>query len=844
MSDNIEIQVTDQAVEVDITPQVVEVTANVCLPGIPAGGLTGQVLAKSSNADYAVQWVTGGGGGGGAVWGAITGTLTNQTDLVNYVALRVPYTGATSDVNLGEYGIQLGNIEFDTTPTGAPTSAGSMVWDDETGTVGLVLKGGNVNAKLAQDLYARVVNKVGSNLTKANYRALRVSTPQGQRLSVQLAQANNDANSAETIGINAEDIANNQEGYIITFGQIFGINTTGSLFGETWADGDVLYLSPTTAGYITNVKPLADHIVVLGYVEYAHVNQGRIFVKVMNGWELEELHDVVITSPTNGQTLTYNASTGKWVNTTPTTGTVTSVSVTSGNGFAGTVANASTTPAITLSTTITGILKGNGTAISAATAGTDYQAPITLTTTGSSGAATFVSNTLNVPTYTLSGLGGQPLATNLTSLAGLTFASTSFVKMTAAGTFALDTNTYLTGNETITLSGDVTGSGATAITATIASNAVTNAKLAQVATATFKGRTTAGTGNVEDLTMTEATAMLNVFTSTLQGVVPASGGGTTNFLRADGTWAAPSGGGGGITSLNGLTAATQTFSTGTGGTDVNWSSATSTHTLNIPDASTTARGLILSGAQTIGGNKIIQGSTSSSSTNALTVRNSASANMLICRDDGGIFVGTFIRANSGNLTLRTGGTGNGMVIDSNGAHGSGNNVVNFTFPITMTTQTADCNQLQLNSTINQTGTYTSGAIRGLYVNNTFTSLLSTNYRGIDVVAPASPTGGGTAFLMVLRNTTKTILEVAAGGNITIGDACDVVLNTTTGTKFGTSTTQKMGFYGVAPIAQPGTGVASAAFVANTGTAVNSASTFGGYTIAQVVQALENLGLIA
>jgi hypothetical protein len=70
------------------------------------------------------------------------------------------------------------------------------------------------------------------------------------------------------------------------------------------------------------------------------------------------------------------------------------------------------------------------------------QNALTLTTTGSSGASTLISDTLNVPTYTLAGLGGQPLATNLTSLSGLTYASTSFVKMTAAGTFALDTNTY------------------------------------------------------------------------------------------------------------------------------------------------------------------------------------------------------------------------------------------------------------------------------------------------------------------------------------------------------------------------------------------------------------------
>jgi hypothetical protein len=80
---------------------------------------------------------------------------------------------------------------------------------------------------------------------------------------------------------------------------------------------------------------------------------------------------------------------------------------------------------------------------SAANWNTAYTNRITsLTTTGSSGAATLISNTLNVPNYTLAGLGGQPLATNLTSLAALTYASTSFVKMTAAGTFALDTNTY------------------------------------------------------------------------------------------------------------------------------------------------------------------------------------------------------------------------------------------------------------------------------------------------------------------------------------------------------------------------------------------------------------------
>lgn len=83
-----------------------------------------------------------------------------------------------------------------------------------------------------------------------------------------------------------------------------------------------------------------------------------------------------VNLPTTGSTVTYNTGTGvaSWASA---TGTVTSVSVASANGFAGTVATASSTPAITISTSITGVLKGNGTAISAATAGTDYLAPPT-----------------------------------------------------------------------------------------------------------------------------------------------------------------------------------------------------------------------------------------------------------------------------------------------------------------------------------------------------------------------------------------------------------------------------------------------------------------------------------
>ncbi len=104
------------------------------------------------------------------------------------------------------------------------------------------------------------------------------------------------------------------------------------------------------------------------------------------------------------------------------------------------------------------------------------------------------------------------------------------------------------------LTGDVANS-AGSLSTTIQAGAVTLAKMASISTATFLGRTTAGTGAPEDLTATQATAMLNPVTTSLQGVAPASGGGTLNFLRADGNWAAPAGGAGGGVGWGGTWAA-------------------------------------------------------------------------------------------------------------------------------------------------------------------------------------------------------------------------------------------------------------------------------------------------
>lgn len=201
-------------------------------------------------------------------------------------------------------------VQFDTSAA-LTASVGQLTWNDVDGTLDLGLKGGNVRLQIGQEQLARVVNKTPANLLESEYKVVKINGVQGQRLAVGLAQANNDLNSASTLGVVTENITKNQEGFVTTFGLVRGINTTGTLQGETWNGGDVLYLSDTEAGKLTNVKPLSPgHLVTIGYVVYAHAVHGKIFVKVDNGYELEELHDVYLDYATieTGSALIYDGT--------------------------------------------------------------------------------------------------------------------------------------------------------------------------------------------------------------------------------------------------------------------------------------------------------------------------------------------------------------------------------------------------------------------------------------------------------------------------------------------------------------------------------------------------------
>jgi hypothetical protein len=341
--------------------------------------------------------------------------------------------------------------------------------------------------------------KAGVAVTKG--QAVYVTSADGTNMIVGKASNASEATSSKTMGLIESTLALNGIGNVITEGLLAGLDTTGATNAgdPVWlgVDGNLIY-------GLTN-KPYAPaHLVFIGIVTRINANNGEIFVKVQNGFELNEIHDIDLktTTPVNGDILGYNGT--LWVNKTiagwlgytpadaaniPTRTetvftatanqsvftvnyTVGSVEVfyngskmapaefTATNGTSITLASG--IPEGTILTVVAnGIGGGASKAAFSATAPMAYdsntgvfsipaatgsqngyltsanwttfnnkQNALTLTVTGSSGAASLTGATLNIPTYTLAGLGGQP------ALNG-----TGFVKISGT-TISYDNSTY------------------------------------------------------------------------------------------------------------------------------------------------------------------------------------------------------------------------------------------------------------------------------------------------------------------------------------------------------------------------------------------------------------------
>lgn len=196
-------------------------------------------------------------------------------------------------------------IQLDPAGDGAPV-AGKIQWDPTYGTTTHGLTAG-VKMLDGMDLVAFVTNAEATTLLRGE--VVYLFGAQGNRATVKRASNLGDYASSKTMGIVKNDIGANQSGYVVTQGVVDGINL------GAYTAGDTLWLS-ATPGAFTNVKPQApNHLVFIGIVERANAGNGQIYVRTQNGYELDELHDVLITSVADHDFLQYNSTVPAWVNT-------------------------------------------------------------------------------------------------------------------------------------------------------------------------------------------------------------------------------------------------------------------------------------------------------------------------------------------------------------------------------------------------------------------------------------------------------------------------------------------------------------------------------------------------
>ena len=180
----------------------------------------------------------------------------------------VPYTGATTDVNIGTHNIITNSVRLSTSPTGTLTNVGQLYFDATNVTPSIPLNA-NVTLQIGQEEHVRARNNTGVQINDG--QVVYINSAQGNNPTIALANADS-VNTSEVIGVATENIADNGTGFVTTYGTVNGINT--SAFNV----GDVLYLSATN-GTITNVIPTPPHNVVKIGVALNSTNSGRIFVK-------------------------------------------------------------------------------------------------------------------------------------------------------------------------------------------------------------------------------------------------------------------------------------------------------------------------------------------------------------------------------------------------------------------------------------------------------------------------------------------------------------------------------------------------------------------------------------
>ena len=267
---------------------------------------SGKNVAISSSTNPAGYTMVADGTGGVIFQAASTGALTS---IVGISPMSTIIVGNTASVIL--------NANYQT--AGSYQPAGTYVTSvvgtspiSATGTTAITVSVDQsvltvAAASNAETLRTYVKNSSGSTITKG--QVVYITGADGTNALIGLATASTEAGSSKTLGIAANTMTNNAFGYVIENGQISNVDTSAANAGDSvWlgnAPGSYTFANPPA-------KP--SNSVYLGVVTKANPSTGEILVKVQNGYELNELHDVNAGSPADGEALIWQDSTSQWVN--------------------------------------------------------------------------------------------------------------------------------------------------------------------------------------------------------------------------------------------------------------------------------------------------------------------------------------------------------------------------------------------------------------------------------------------------------------------------------------------------------------------------------------------------
>jgi hypothetical protein len=270
-------------------------TGTITLDGSVEGFQSFAVIGNANTTYYTIaggtQWEVG-------IGTYSSGTLARTTVISSSTGSKLDLAAGTKDVFV--------TLPAENTVTSIASSDGSVIVTATGSVVDLAVS----QTSPASVLVERVRNSTGATLTKGT--AVYISGATGQLPTVSKALATSDATSAQTLGLITSDLDNNSNGYVTIIGLVDDLDTSA------YIDGAQLYLSPTTAGALTVTKPYApQHLVYVAVVAHAHPVHGKLIVKVQNGYEMDELHNVSAQNPNNGDILVYSSATNLWVTAAP-----------------------------------------------------------------------------------------------------------------------------------------------------------------------------------------------------------------------------------------------------------------------------------------------------------------------------------------------------------------------------------------------------------------------------------------------------------------------------------------------------------------------------------------------